>query len=104
MQAVIGWNVPPLIAKWFPRHAHKVARSFHALRALDGKGTSVMTKKDFIKKNLPAACKAAGDGKLHFEQRQVFYAIRPWFMEQFGEQPSYEYFTQVITEYEAEHG
>src|SRR4051794_9134727 len=63
-----------------------------------------MSKKEYIKANVPAAWKVAGEGKLNFEQRQVFYAIRPWYMEQFGEQPSYAYFSQVLTEYEAEHG
>jgi hypothetical protein len=63
-----------------------------------------MNKKEYIKARIPAACQAAGEGKLHFEQRQVFYAFRPLFMEQFGEQPSSAYFCQVVTEYEAEHG
>jgi hypothetical protein len=63
-----------------------------------------MTKKAYIFKMLPVACQAAGEGKLHFEQRQVFYAIRPGYMEQFGEEPNYQTFTQAVTEYEAKRG
>jgi hypothetical protein len=63
-----------------------------------------VTKKEFIKTKIPDGCHAAGEGKLNFEQRQVFYAIRPWFMKEFREEPSYAYFGQVLTEYENEHG
>jgi hypothetical protein len=63
-----------------------------------------VTKKEFLKAKIPDASQAAGEGKLNFEQRQVFYAIRPWFMEEFNEQPSYAYFCQVLTEHEADHG
>ena len=39
-----------------------------------------------------------------FSLRQLFYAARPIFLEAVGEQPSYNYFAQIVTDYEADVG
>lgn len=63
-------------------------------------------EKQIILDNLPSAiAKTSGDGKFLFSQRQLYYAIRPFIMEAFnGKQPSYTYFCQIITDFEAEYG
>jgi hypothetical protein len=63
------------------------------------------TKKSVIIENIEAgAAMMSGDGQFRFAQRQLFYAIRPKFMEVVGVEPEWGYFCQVITEYEANHG
>lgn len=64
-----------------------------------------VTQKDVIIKNLSAAAaKAGGNGVYRFSLRQLFYAVRPFVLEALGIEPSYDYFAQVITDHEAEHG
>src|SRR5262245_60670169 len=66
---------------------------------------SRQTKKSVIVENISAgAALASGNGQFRFSQRQLFYAIRPRFMKAFGNEPAWNYFCQVITEYENEHG
>jgi hypothetical protein len=48
----------------------------------------------------PGAAKAGGDGRFRFGQRQLFYAIRPDFIAAIGEAPTWNYFCQVVTDYE----
>lgn len=69
-------------------------------------GTSVqITKKEAILKALPdAIAKASGQGQYRYSLRRLFYAVRPSYLERLGEQPDYDYFSQVITEREAELG
>ncbi|KGP81393.1 hypothetical protein P364_0114350 [Paenibacillus sp. MAEPY2] len=63
-------------------------------------------EREVIILNLDSAIeKTSGDGKYIFSQRQLYYAIRPYIMEAFGgKQLNYNYFCQVITEYEAYYG
>jgi hypothetical protein len=44
------------------------------------------------------------EGRLSFTQRDVFYAIRPRVQEEQDKSLAYNYFTQLITDYENEHG
>jgi hypothetical protein len=61
------------------------------------------TKKEAILANLPAAiAKESGNGEHRFGQRQLFYGIRPPFIEEIGEQPNWKYFCDVITDHENE--
>ncbi|MGE3992927.1 hypothetical protein [Pseudorhodoplanes sp.] len=48
--------------------------------------------------------KASGDGKYRFSLRQLFYALRPFIIEELEGEPTYEYFASVITDYEADNG
>jgi hypothetical protein len=63
------------------------------------------TKKEVILSNLDAGiAQASGNGQYRFAQRQLFYAIRPLFIQQVGAAPGWNYFCQVITDHENEHG
>jgi hypothetical protein len=48
--------------------------------------------------------KASGEGRYRFNQRQLFYVLRPFVIEAFGAEPSYQNFEKIITDYEEEHG
>lgn len=63
-------------------------------------------EREIIIQNLPNVIdKTSGDGEFIFSQRQLYYAIRPFVMEAFdGKQLNYNYFCQVITDYEANYG
>jgi hypothetical protein len=64
-----------------------------------------LTQKDIILGRLvEAASKASGDGVYRFSLRQLFYAVRPFVLDALGKEPEYDYFAQVITDHEAEHG
>jgi hypothetical protein len=66
---------------------------------------TAQTQKDLILGCLDEAiAKASGDGDCRFSLRQLFYAVRPHVMEALGKAPDYNYFCQVITDYEAAKG
>jgi hypothetical protein len=46
----------------------------------------------------------SGDGEYRFNQRQLFYGLRPFIMEAFNKELQIGNFISVITDYEAEHG
>lgn len=70
-----------------------------------GSGSRSETKRGIIVASLgEAVSKASGGGKYRFSLRQLFYAVRPYVLEQLQEEPSYDYFSQVVTDYEGEHG
>ncbi|WP_345822906.1 hypothetical protein ABC766_32025 (plasmid) [Methylobacterium fujisawaense] len=61
------------------------------------------THKDIILRNLDAAvAKASGDGQYRFNQRQLFYVLRPIVIGVTGKEPSWENFCKIVTDYEAE--
>ena len=61
------------------------------------------THKDIILRNLDAAvAKASGDGQYRFNQRQLFYVVRPIVITTTGKEPSWENFCKIITDYESE--
>lgn len=63
------------------------------------------TKKGAILASLDdAVSKASGAGQYRFSLRQLFYAVRPYVLDALLGEPSYDYFSQVITDHEAEHG
>ena len=67
--------------------------------------SSFETQKEVIIRNLDEAiAKASGDGEHRFSLRQLFYAVRPFVLSEFGEEPKYNYFASVITDYEADQG
>jgi hypothetical protein len=51
-----------------------------------------------------AAAKASGGGRYRFSQRQLFYAVRPFLLDAFGQEPEYDYFCTILTEHEASSG
>jgi len=51
-----------------------------------------------------AIAKASGNATYRYSLRQLFYAVRPYMLEQLGKEPDYNYFAQVVTDIEAELG
>ncbi len=63
------------------------------------------TVKDIVKNYLDdAIAKTSGNGQYRYSLRQLFYAIRPYVLDELGQEPDYNYFTAVITEIESETG
>jgi hypothetical protein len=48
--------------------------------------------------------KTSGDGQYRFSLRQLFYTVRPHVITVRKTEPEYNYFADIITEYEASHG
>jgi hypothetical protein len=64
-----------------------------------------VAQKDVILRHLDeAVAKVSGNGQYRFAVRQLFYAVRPFILEELELDPKYETFSGVITEYEAEYG
>lgn len=51
-----------------------------------------------------AIAKVSNNGQYRFNQRQILYALRPIVMAQLDKELTTENFTQIITDYESEHG
>jgi hypothetical protein len=63
------------------------------------------SQKDVILRRLDeSVAKASGDSRYRFSLRQLFYAVRPFVLDALGKEPEYDYFAQVITERESDHG
>ena len=68
----------------------------------NAKGSS---QKDIVLDNLDAViADVSGDGEYRFNERQLFYALRPIVMDETGEELKIDNFKKVVTDYEAEHG
>jgi len=68
-------------------------------------GAKALSQKDIIINNLEEAIqKASGDGEYRFSQRQLFYAIRPYVLENLDKEPEYGYFCSILTDYESVNG
>lgn len=64
-----------------------------------------LSQKDVITANMQdAIAKASGNATYRYSLRQLFYAVRPYMLEQLGKEPDYNYFAQVVTDIEAELG
>jgi hypothetical protein len=71
-----------------------------------GRSAKEKTQKGVVLKHLDeAVVKASGGGQYRFSIRQLFYVIRPFVIEELGEELGYEHFCDpVITDYEANNG
>jgi hypothetical protein len=68
-------------------------------------GIRSRSQKSVILEALPGAiARASGDGLYRFSLRQLFYAVRPVFLDEFDQEPSYGTFCDVIRDHEAEAG
>ncbi len=61
------------------------------------------TFKDFVYDNMPAAVKHTGGG-FRFNQRNLFYTFRNWWIDAGNDEPQMGTFVQYVTEYELEFG
>jgi hypothetical protein len=69
------------------------------------KDSNTTTEKAVIEAHLDVAvAQASGDHEYRFSLRQLFYAVRPFIIDELGKEPTYENFTKVITAYEGHHG
>lgn len=85
---------------------HAISKAVErAKRQRSGRSNARVTLKDMIFSLIPeSADKASSQGRYRFSQRQLYYAMRPVLIRSFGEEPNWNYFCQVITEYEATAG
>lgn len=66
-------------------------------------GEPAENKKSVINALIPDALqKASGNGSYRYSIRQLYYAVRPGYLAKFKEEPDYNYFCAVVTEFEAE--
>ena len=64
-----------------------------------------VSQKDVVLDNLDdAIANASGDGEFRFNERQIFYQLRPIVLEQTGQPLLIGNFKAIITDYENEHG
>ena len=67
--------------------------------------TKGLSMKDIILDRLDESIdKASGSREYRFSLRQLFYAVRPHVLELLKQEPEYNYFAKVITDFEAENG
>jgi hypothetical protein len=63
------------------------------------------SQKDIVLDHLDAAiAKVSGNGEFRFNERQVFYVLRPIVENETGDELKIGHFKAIITEYEGEHG
>jgi hypothetical protein len=68
-------------------------------------GERKSSEKNVILEHLQEAIEKNRGGSGHrFSIRQLYYAVRPYVLEQLEKELEYNYFTKVITDYESEHG
>jgi hypothetical protein len=66
---------------------------------------SKLSQKDVVLDNLDAAIAGvSGDGEFRFNERQLFYALRPIVMDETGEELKITNFKKIITDHEGEIG
>jgi hypothetical protein len=64
-----------------------------------------LTQKDIVLDNLDTViAQVSGDDEFRFNERQLFYALRPIVMDETGEELKIANFKNIITDYESEHG
>jgi hypothetical protein len=67
--------------------------------------TGKQSQKDIVLDNLDAViADVSGNGEYRFNERQLFYALRPIVMDETGEELKITNFKKIITDYESEHG
>ena len=63
------------------------------------------SQKEIVFANLEAAvAKVSKDGRYRFNQRHLFYELRPILIEATGNEPEYETFARILTDYENDFG
>ena len=63
------------------------------------------SQKEIVFANLEAGHrKASQDGRYRFSQRQLYYALRPTLLDATGQEPDYDNFCRILTDYENDFG
>lgn len=96
----------PDLQRYLSPLADVIAKASRKAKRKDTAGATVrLSQKDVILANMTASiAKASGDSKYRYSLRQLFYAVRPYLLEQLGKEPDYNYFAQIVTDIEAELG
>lgn len=96
----------PDLRRYLTPLAAVIEKAAKKARRKDSVGTVArVSQKDVILTNMKASIqKASGDGQYRYSLRQLFYAVRPYMLEQLGKEPDYNYFAQIVTDLEAELG
>jgi hypothetical protein len=80
----------------------KAIKKATRFKPFENKPTAKVSEKDIIKGCLEVAIsKASGNGEYRYSQRQLYYAVRPYVMNQLGKESEYSYFSSVITDIES---
>jgi hypothetical protein len=75
------------------------------LRPIAQMGQRARSIKEITQEHIPAGVALAGtNGRYRFSQRQLFYKVRPFIIEETGEEPKWGTFTDNLTDYEEKHG
>jgi hypothetical protein len=76
------------------------------LKSIVRKEDQPESQRDVVLRSLRGAIRlASGDGRYRYSLRQLFYAVRPAILEAYaGKELAYEYFSQVVGQYESENG
>lgn len=68
-------------------------------------GKASVTQKKIVLDHLEeAVAKASGNGVIRFSQRQLYYVVRPFVMDEIQEELTYKYFSDILTAYERKNG
>jgi hypothetical protein len=90
-----------LIAQAVEKAAKRARRAMPRALSAD----EAVTQKAVILKVLDeAVAKVSGAGQYRYNQRQLFYVVRPYIIERLSVEPSWSHFTGIVTDYEDEHG
>ncbi|MBW7572485.1 hypothetical protein [Caproiciproducens faecalis] len=82
----------------------KTVRKFKAKNKSISESTeNIGSQKAVVLAHLDGAIsKASGDGTIRFSERQLYYVIRPFVMQELNKELEYDYFGTVITDHEKE--
>jgi hypothetical protein len=89
------------IVKAIQKAAKKARRAIPRALSSDETATQKAVILDCLEE---AVAKVSGGGKYRYNQRQLFYVVRPYVIEALGVEPTWGNFTGIITDYEDEHG
>jgi len=82
-----------------------VEKAIRKSKAIVNPSSSGRTQKAIVYSHISGAIeKASGNGKYRFSQRQLFYIIRPFLIDEIGREPEYDTFTDILNGYENEYG
>jgi hypothetical protein len=93
----------PDLLPFYPEICTAVGKAVKKAHRPNANGES--SQKEIVLDNLDAvSAEVSGNGKFRFNERQLFYALRPIVRDEIGKELKIGNFTNIITDYEAEHG
>ena len=82
-----------------------IIKSVNKAKRNSPKGFKNRSQKDTVLEHLDDGVdKASGGGKHRYSLRQLYYALRPYVIDELGKELSYENFAKIITDFESELG